>query len=74
MNERIERSRQWAVNWWKTSTTSQKLKIGVVLTLFLAVIGVAWGLISNPDYQPLYTNLDPRSAGQITAQLTQMKY
>jgi flagellar M-ring protein FliF len=73
MNERIEQSRQWAVKWWKTSTTSQKLKIGVVLALFLAVLGVAWGLITNPDYQPLYTNLDPRSAGQITAQLTQMK-
>ena len=73
MNDRLQKTRQWLLNWWKASSTSQKLRLGVVLALLLAVVGVAWGMIANPNYQPLYTNLNPAAAGQITAQLTQMK-
>ncbi|MHB1611389.1 MAG: flagellar basal-body MS-ring/collar protein FliF [Sulfobacillus sp.] len=73
MNERMQQYRQWLVHWWKGSSTSQKLRAGVVLALFLAVAGVTWGMLTNPNYQPLYTNLNAAAAGQITAQLTQMK-
>lgn len=73
MNDRIQKTRQWVTNWWKVSSTSQKLRLGVVLAMLVAVVGVAWGMVTNPNYQPLYTNLNPAAAGQITAQLTQMK-
>ncbi|PSR27098.1 MAG: flagellar M-ring protein FliF [Sulfobacillus thermosulfidooxidans] len=73
MNQRVKQYSQQALQWWKQQTLTQRLRLGVVVALVLSVLLVAVHWVTSPDWQPLYTNLSPRSAGQITTQLTQMK-
>ncbi|MCY0864316.1 MAG: flagellar basal-body MS-ring/collar protein FliF [Sulfobacillus sp.] len=73
MNERAKAYWDRLLNWWKNQAPAQKLRVGGLVVLGLAVLVTGWTLVTSPDWQPLYTNLDPRTAGQITNQLSQMK-
>lgn len=73
MNERAKAYWDRLLNWWKNQAPAQKLRVGGFVVLGLAVLVTGWTLVTSPDWQPLYTNLDPRTAGQITNQLSQMK-
>lgn len=58
-----------ARTWWETSTPTTKLiASGLVVILVIALIGAAM-LASAPDYQPLFTTLDPQDASAITQKL-----
>ncbi|CAB1128009.1 Flagellar M-ring protein [Candidatus Hydrogenisulfobacillus filiaventi] len=59
--------------WWEPKSLTQKLKLGGVAALALALLAVGGRILWGPHWTPLYTNLSPAVAGQITAQLTQMK-
>lgn len=73
MNDSIKVYRDRLVNWWNALSGVQRLRLGVVVALGLAIIGTGYGILTSPHWQPLYTNLNARTAGQITAQLNQMK-
>ncbi len=73
MNQRVKEFGQKILQWWKRQTLTQRLRFGVLAALSLSVLLVLINWVTSPNWQPLYTNLSPRSAGQITTQLTQMK-
>lgn len=73
MNQRIKEYGQQILNWWKRQSLTQRLRLGVISALALSVVLVLINWVTSPNWQPLYTNLSPRAAGQITTQLTQMK-
>ncbi len=73
MNQRVKQYGEQILQWWRQQTLTQRLRLGVVAALILSVLLVAFHWLTSPNWQPLYTNLNPRSAGQITTQLTQMK-
>ncbi len=73
MNQRVNEYGQQILQWWKRQSLTQRLRTGVVAALAVSVLLVLIHWIGTPNWQPLYTNLNPRSAGQITTQLTQMK-
>src|SRR4051812_34925103 len=45
--------------------------LGAVLVLVAAIVAAVWVL--RDDYQPLFTDLDPRDASAITGELERMK-
>src|SRR5579884_557948 len=58
-----------ARNWWETSTASTRLIAGALAAiLVIALVGAAM-LASTPDYQDLFTNLDPQDAAAIAQKL-----
>jgi flagellar M-ring protein FliF len=59
--------------WWNAQSSSQKLRLGGLVVLALAVLVAGWTFITSPNWQPLYTNLSARTAGQITSELTTLK-
>ena len=73
MNDRAKDYVARFSQWWKSQSSSKKLRLGGLLVLAMALIVVGWTYLASPNWQPLYTNLNARTAGQITTQLTQMK-
>lgn len=73
MNSRVTDILSKIKAWWQSSSTTKKLRTAGLLVLALAIVAIMYGFLTNPNWQPLYTNLSPRTAGQITTQLTQMK-
>ncbi len=59
--------------WWTAQPQSKKLRLGGLVVLGLALLVAGFAVIASPNWQPLYTNLNARTAGQITAQLNTMK-
>lgn len=55
--------------WWETSTSTTRLiAAGLAVVLVIALVGAAM-LASTPDYQDLFTNLDPQDAAAIAQKL-----
>lgn len=73
MNERILAWKNRIVDWWKAQSIAARLRWAGLLAFALTLIVVGVGMLTSPNWQPLYTSLNPRTAGQITSQLTQMK-
>lgn len=73
MNEGAQQILTRLRQWWATQSSSKRLRLGGLAALALAVIVAGWSFVTSPNWQPLYTNLSARTAGQITTQLTQMK-
>ncbi len=73
MNEGVQQILTRVRQWWASQSSSKKLRLGGLAVLAIAVIAAGWTFVTSPNWQPLYTNLSARTAGQITTQLTQMK-
>lgn len=73
MNDRVQAYFTRLKEWWSGLSSSKKLRLGGLVVLGVALVVGGLALVSNPDWQPLYTNLSARTAGQITTQLTTMK-
>jgi flagellar M-ring protein FliF len=60
-------------DFWSAASTSARLGLGLAAAaiLALAALAAAWAL--KADYQPLFSDLDPRDASAITAELDRMK-
>ncbi|MCR4440978.1 MAG: flagellar basal-body MS-ring/collar protein FliF [Peptococcaceae bacterium] len=57
---------------WSNFTVWQKVTLaGIVLAAFTGVVALLF--FSQPEMEPLYTNLDPRDASAITAKLKELK-
>ncbi len=71
-----EQTQQWVSRlrqWWSGQSSSKRLRLGGLVALTLAVVIAGWAFVTSPNWQPLYTNLNPRTAGQITAELNTLK-
>lgn len=73
MNDRAQASLNRLREWWTAQPQSKKLRLGGLVVLGLALMVAGLAVIASPSWQPLYTNLNARTAGQITAQLNTMK-
>ncbi|AUW94985.1 MAG: flagellar M-ring protein FliF [Sulfobacillus thermosulfidooxidans] len=73
MNERIKQWGQRLVAWWKNLSSTKRLRLLVIVAMAASILVVVGHWVTSPDWQPLYTNLSARTAGQITTQLTSMK-
>lgn len=73
MNEQLQTWLARTRAWWSGQSSSRRLRLLVLTVLAVAVVIAGWAFITSPNWQPLYTNLSARTAGQITAQLTTMK-
>lgn len=73
MNEWIGQYRTKLTDWWKALSAVQRLRYAGAAVLLVALAVTGWHFVASPDWKPLYTNLSPKTAGQITSQLTQMK-
>jgi flagellar M-ring protein FliF len=73
MNDQVQAYLSRLRQWWTGQSSSRRLRLAVLVVLGLAVIIGGWAFITSPNWQPLYTNLNARTAGQITAQLNTMK-
>lgn len=73
MNESVRGYLTRFSQWWSTQSSSQRLRLGGLVVLALAVLVAGWSFITSPNWQPLYTNLSARTAGQITSELTTLK-
>ena len=73
MNESLKGLQTKMLEWWKNTDSTRKLRLGALIVMGLAVLIVGVGFLTRTNWQPLYNNLSPQAAGQITNQLTQMK-
>ncbi|NMP23547.1 flagellar basal-body MS-ring/collar protein FliF [Sulfobacillus harzensis] len=73
MNDRAQAFLSRLREWWKSQPSSKKFRLGGLAALGIALLVAGWAVVTSPDWQPLYTNLNARTAGQITAQLNTMK-
>jgi flagellar M-ring protein FliF len=73
MDTTWQRVRNQAVNWWTKTPLTQRLRVLAAVAAGVAVLAVLIGIVTSPNWQPLYTNLTAAEAGQITNQLQQMK-
>ncbi|MCL5116100.1 MAG: flagellar M-ring protein FliF [Firmicutes bacterium] len=73
MNDRVQSYVKSFRDWWTSQSSTRKLQLGGLLVLAAALVVGGWAFITSPNWQPLYTNLNARTAGQITNQLTTMK-
>ena len=72
MNDRVQSYVKSFRDWWTSQSSTRKLQLGGLLVLAAALVVGGWAFITSPNWQPLYTNLNARTAGQITNQLTTM--
>ncbi|MBX5467147.1 MAG: flagellar M-ring protein FliF [Firmicutes bacterium] len=73
MNERIQQLGRQVVERIRAMDNTQRLRLGALLALGVLPVALAIGFVTRTNWQPLYTNLSPQAAGQITAVLTQQK-
>ncbi len=73
MNEQVKGYFDRLRQWWAGQSPSKRLRLVGLVVLAVALLGAGWAVIASPNWQPLYTNLSARSAGQITSQLDTMK-
>ncbi len=73
MNESLKNVQNRLMTWWKAMDSTRRLRLGAMTVMGLVVLIVGLGFLTRTNWQPLYNNLSPQSAGQITTQLTQMK-
>lgn len=73
MNDQLQTSVTRLRQWWTGQSSSKRLRLAVLLVLAIAVVVAGWAFITSPNWQPLYTNLNARTAGQITAELNTLK-
>jgi len=60
-------------NFWTKTTPLQKIKIGIIVIAALASIILLVIFTSQPEYVPLFTNLNLNDAGEIIAKLEELK-
>ncbi|MCY0897349.1 MAG: flagellar basal-body MS-ring/collar protein FliF [Firmicutes bacterium] len=73
MNDRVQAYLTRIRQWWQAQSPSKRWRVVVLAALAVGVVVAGFVIISSPDWQPLYTNLNARTAGQITSELTTMK-
>lgn len=73
MNDRVQGYFNRFRAWWNGQSASRRLRLGGLVVLAVALVVGGWAIIASPNWQPLYTNLNARTAGQITSQLATMK-
>lgn len=73
MNDRLNAIPNRLLSWWKATDPTRRLRLGALVAMGLAALIVGLGFLTRTDWQPVYNNLSPQAAGQITNQLTQMK-
>lgn len=73
MNDQVQAYLTRLRQWWAGQSATRRLRLAGLIVLAMAVVVGGWAFITSPNWQPLYTNLNARTAGQITAQLNTMK-
>lgn len=73
MNDRWNAIQGRLLSWWKATDPTRRLRLGALVAMGLAALIVGVGFLTRTNWQPVYNNLSPQAAGQITNQLTQMK-
>ncbi|MCY0878373.1 MAG: flagellar basal-body MS-ring/collar protein FliF [Firmicutes bacterium] len=73
MNDRVQAYLTRIRQWWAAQSPTKRWRIVALVVLAVGVMVAGFVIISSPDWQPLYTNLSARTAGQITSELTTMK-
>lgn len=72
MNERLAQLRQQLQTFWLKLSFNQKLLLGAgVLMLTIALLMLARA--AQPNYVPLFSDLEPGAAGDVTAKLEEMQ-
>ena len=59
--------------WQKLSKTQRYAIMGGALAVFIAILGWSYWLGGKAEYQPLYTNLETKDAGEIVNKLKEQK-
>lgn len=73
MRELIAKVREKMMQFWQQASQTQKvLALAAAVTVVVA-LGAILYFYRQPDYQPLFTNLEAADAGAITAKLDDMK-
>ncbi len=73
MNERIKQYRTRLTAWWTTLAPLQRWRMAGLAVFGATILVVGLGFFLRQNWQPLYTNLNAKTAGAITGQLSQMK-
>ena len=73
MNQQIQQYISRLKDYYTNFTKRQKRTLWLVVVFFVVVVSILGALLLNPHYQVVFSNLDAKSAGQITNQLSQQK-
>lgn len=68
MGETIERIRNQLNDFWQGLDKNKKIKLGIGLLLIIVTAGVIF-FMTRTKYEPIFSNLTPKNAGEITVAL-----
>lgn len=72
MGNTLEKVKEQLNEFYHSLNKSQKIKIGVSALLIITSMALLFYFISRPEYKPLYSELTPKDAGEITKKLDEM--
>ncbi len=72
MNELLEKIKEIIMPLWGKMSKAQKIIVGISAVSFLLFMVLFSALSSRVKYEPLFTNLEPKDAAMIKAQLDKM--
>ena len=73
MNQLVQKYLSQLKDFYMNLNKRQKRNLWLIGIFFLATVAILAAFLLNPNYQVVFSNLDAKSAGQITAQLDQQK-
>ncbi|GAW28304.1 MULTISPECIES: flagellar basal-body MS-ring/collar protein FliF [unclassified Carboxydocella] len=73
MKELYAKVREKLMQFWQQANQTQKILALAAAVTVVVAIGAILYFYRQPDYQPLFTNLEAADAGAITAKLDEMK-
>ncbi len=68
MGETIERLRNQLNDFWQGLDKGKKIKLGIALLAIIVTAGIIF-FMTRTKYEPIFSNLTPKDAGEITAAL-----
>ncbi len=72
MVETLEKVKEQLNEFYRNLNKSQKIKIGISGILIIISMAALLYMVSKPQYVPLYTNLSPKEAGEVTTKLDEL--
>lgn len=72
MTEIISKIKEQISNFWSKTNKTQKIKLGVIIALFITSLTLLIMYTSQPEFTPLYRNLTLTDAAEIKNRLEEM--
>lgn len=73
MADKADWKQRYLQVWKKYSKKQRYIIIGVFAAILLIIVGASIYFGTKPDYAPLFTNMETKDAGEVTAKLKEQK-